>query len=106
MYYMFLLASSSAIWTMISLLGRGMFGNAWNCHANTSKGLLVVVVVVVIIVVASSCTTTPALVSAVVYGIEAIRVLGCPYLDRPRVPCFTRYASHTPTTTTTGIIGV
>ena len=103
MYYMFLLASSSAFWTMISLLGRGMFGNAWNCHANTSKGLLVVVV---IIVVTSSCTTTPAFVSAVVNGIEAIRVLGCPYLDRPRVPCFTQYASHTPTTTTTGIIGV
>ena len=56
MYYMFLLASSSAIWTMISLLGRGMFGNAWNFHANTTKGLLVVVVVVVIIVVSCSCS--------------------------------------------------
>ena len=68
MYYKFLLASSSAIWTMISLLGRGMFGNPWNFHANATKGLLVVVV---IIVVTSSCITTPALVSAVVNGIEA-----------------------------------
>ena len=44
-----LLASSSAIWTIISLLGRGMFGNAWNFHANTTKGLLVVVVVVIVV---------------------------------------------------------
>ena len=54
-----LLASSSAIWTIISLLGRGMFGNAWNFHANTTKGLLVVVVVVIVV---SSCCLVLVLV--------------------------------------------
>ena len=34
MYYMSLLASSSVIWTMISLLGRGIVGNALFPSAN------------------------------------------------------------------------